>query len=134
MKPFSYHPANDVGSAVSELSSHPGAMAIAGGTNLVDLMKEHVMKPTGIVDLTRLPMNGIRETEDGGLSLGALMTNADTARHPAVLERYPLLASAILAGASPQLRNRATDGGNLLQRTRCVYFYDTTVPCNKRLP
>ncbi|RYD24320.1 MAG: xanthine dehydrogenase family protein subunit M [Verrucomicrobiaceae bacterium] len=134
MKPFNYFPATDLSSAVRELSSHASAMVIAGGTNLVDLMKEHVLTPMEVVDITRLAMGEIREMEDGGVSLGALATNADTARHPLVSERYPLLASAILAGASPQLRNRATDGGNLLQRTRCPYFYDSALPCNKRLP
>ncbi len=134
MKPFSYFAAEDVASAVAELETHPGAMVIAGGTNLVDLMKEHVMTPPEVVDITRAPLDEIRLRGDGSLSLGALATNAVTAAHPDVVEHFPLLSSAILSGASPQLRNRATNGGNLLQRTRCPYFYDAMLPCNKRLP
>jgi xanthine dehydrogenase YagS FAD-binding subunit len=110
----------------------PGAKAIAGGTNLVDLMKEGVEQPNLLVDLRRLPLHEIREGADGGLSLGALVPNADTAYDRRVEERFPLLARAILAGASAQLRNAATNGGNLNQRTRCVYFYDVATPCNKR--
>jgi xanthine dehydrogenase YagS FAD-binding subunit len=105
---------------------------IAGGTNLLDLMKEDVMRPTRLVSINSLPLDRIAPTPEGGLMLGALVHNADTAYHPAVLEAYPLLSAAILAGASPQLRNMATNGGNLLQRTRCYYFYDTATPCNKR--
>ncbi|MBK3018766.1 hypothetical protein FKK32_30040, partial [Klebsiella pneumoniae] len=107
---------------------------LAGGTNLVDLMKEDVMQPSRLVDVTGLPLTAIEGTRDGGLWLGALASNAATAQHPLVLERTPLLRTAILAGASPQIRNRATNGGNLLQRTRCHYFYDAAVPCNKRAP
>jgi xanthine dehydrogenase YagS FAD-binding subunit len=107
---------------------------LAGGTNLVDLMKEGVMAPVRLVDIGRIPLTEIRETGNGGVHLGAMATNADTAWHPLVGERLPLLRSAILAGASPQIRNRATNGGNLLQRTRCLYFYDAGVPCNKRVP
>jgi xanthine dehydrogenase YagS FAD-binding subunit len=107
---------------------------LAGGTNLVDLLKEDVERPRTVIDITRLPLADIIENADGGITLGALATNADTARHPLVRERYPLLASAILAGASPQLRNAATNGGNLNQRTRCYYFYDTAAACNKRAP
>ena len=109
-------------------------MFIAGGTNLIDLMKENVARPARLVDITRLPLNRIEELQDGGLRLGALVTNADTAYNALVERRYPILSRAILAGASPQLRNMATDGGNLLQRTRCYYFYDTATPCNKRDP
>ncbi len=107
---------------------------LAGGTNLVDLMKENVARPLQVVDINRLPLNRIEELDDGGLRLGALVTNNDTAYDGRVQERYPLLASAILAGASPQLRNAATNGGNLNQRTRCYYFYDVDTPCNKRNP
>ncbi|MCW1886035.1 xanthine dehydrogenase family protein subunit M [Luteolibacter flavescens] len=134
MKPFSYHCATDAGDALSHLSGSSAAAFLAGGTNLVDLMKEDVMSPAEVVDISRLPLGGITVTDEGGLRLGALETNAATARHPEVVSRYPLLAKAILAGASPQLRNRATNGGNLLQRTRCPYFYDVQLPCNKRLP
>jgi xanthine dehydrogenase YagS FAD-binding subunit len=107
---------------------------IAGGTNLIDLMKENVSRPAHLVDITRLPLNRIEALPDGGLRLGALVTNADTAYHAHVERRYPILSRAILAGASPQLRNMATNGGNLLQRTRCYYFYDTATACNKREP
>ncbi len=107
---------------------------LAGGTNLVDLMKENVAKPLQIVDINRLPLGAIEELDDGGLRLGALVTNNDTAYDQRIQRRYPLLASAILAGASPQLRNAATNGGNLNQRTRCYYFYDVDTPCNKRSP
>lgn len=110
------------------------AAYLAGGTNLVDLMKENVARPLQVIDINHLPLGKIEGREDGGLRLGALATNADTAYHPEVQARYPLLASAILAGASPQLRNAATNGGNLNQRTRCYYFYDVHTPCNKRNP
>src|SRR5436309_2714581 len=106
----------------------------AGGTNLIDLMKENVERPSRLVDINRLPLAEIKATPDGGLRLGALATNTDVAYHPEVERRYPLLSKAILAGASPQLRNMATVGGNLMQRTRCYYFYDTATPCNKREP
>jgi xanthine dehydrogenase YagS FAD-binding subunit len=106
----------------------------AAGNNLIDLMKENVARPLHLIDVNRLPLSGIENLPDGGLRLGALATNADTAYHPEVERRYPLLSKAILAGASAQLRNMATDGGNLLQRTRCYYFYDTGTPCNKREP
>ncbi len=111
-----------------------GGKFIAGGTNLIDLMKENVMRPARLVDINGLGLDGIGESADGGLLLGALARNADTAYHPLVRQRYPLLTAAILAGASAQIRNMASNGGNLLQRTRCVYFYDTGVPCNKREP
>ncbi len=134
MNNFSYTRANDVGNAVAEIAADNHAKFIAGGTNIIDLMKENVERPTRLVDISRLPLNEITESDGGGLRLGALCTNADTAYHAQVEKRYPLLSSAILAGASPQLRNMATDGGNLLQRTRCYYFYDTATPCNKREP
>ena len=107
---------------------------IAGGTNLIDLMKYDVEHPARLVDISRLPLKSIEETSGGGLLIGALVPNSDLAYHPLIEQRYPLLASAILAGASQQLRNMASTGGNLLQRTRCFYFYDTATPCNKRVP
>src|SRR2546423_344578 len=134
MNSFSYTRASAVADAVSEIATGNGTRFIAGGTNLIDLMKENVARPSRLIDVTRLPLNRIEETGDGGLRLGALVTNADTAYHEEVQRRYPLLSKAILAGASPQIRNMATDGGNLLQRTRCYYFYDTATPCNKREP
>jgi xanthine dehydrogenase YagS FAD-binding subunit len=134
MNRFSYVRAGGVIEAVSESAGKEGAQFIAGGTNLIDLMKENVTRPSRLIDVSRLPLNEIERTADGGLRLGALVTNADTAWHPEVERSYPLLAKAILAGASPQIRNMATNGGNLLQRTRCSYFYDLATPCNKREP
>jgi xanthine dehydrogenase YagS FAD-binding subunit len=131
---FSYTRATDVASAVHEVAADREAAFIAGGTNLIDLMKENVSRPDRLVDITRLPLNRIEELNDGGLRLGALVTNADTAYNEHVERRFPLLSRAILAGATAQLRNMATNGGNLLQRTRCYYFYDTATPCNKRDP
>jgi xanthine dehydrogenase YagS FAD-binding subunit len=131
---FSYTRASDVATAVGEVSGDNAAVFIAGGTNLIDLMKENVTRPGRLVDITRLPLARIEELPDGGLRLGALVTNADTAYDPQVERRYPLLSRAILAGASAQLRNMATNGGNLMQRTRCLYFYDRATPCNKREP
>jgi len=131
---FSYTRATNIATAVHELAEDREAALIAGGTNLIDLMKENVARPDRLVDITRLPLNRIEDLENGGLRLGALVTNADTAYNEAVEIRYPLLSRAILAGASAQLRNMATNGGNLMQRTRCVYFYDTATPCNKREP
>ncbi|GAN97717.1 molybdopterin dehydrogenase, FAD-binding protein [Komagataeibacter europaeus NBRC 3261] len=107
---------------------------LAGGTNLIDLMKSDVERPAHVIDIKSLPMRDMTDRPDGGLRLGALATNADTAAHPLVTGRYPLLASAILAGASPQIHNMATNGGNLNQRTRCHYFYDPAMACNKRSP
>ncbi|MCU1309059.1 MAG: Periplasmic aromatic aldehyde oxidoreductase, binding subunit YagS [Candidatus Angelobacter sp.] len=134
MNNFSYTRATDITSAVNEASREATAKFIAGGTNLIDLMKENVARPTRLIDINRVPLNRIEETKDGGLRLGALVTNADTAYNDQVEKRYPLLSRAILSGASAQLRNMATDGGNLLQRTRCYYFYDVATPCNKREP
>lgn len=135
MKPFAYAVADSPESAVAQHASMPRSAFVAGGTNLVDLMRENVARPDVLVDITRLHALGeIAELPDGSLRLGALARNADTAYHPLVEQRYPLLTQAILAGASPQLRNMATNGGNLLQRTRCYYFYDPTMPCNKRAP
>ncbi len=110
------------------------AAFLAGGTNLIDLMKENVARPLEVVDINRLPLREIVELKGGGLRLGALVTNSETAYDARVQARYPMLAGAILAGASPQLRNAATNGGNLNQRTRCYYFYDVDTPCNKRSP
>lgn len=132
MNSFSYTRVSDVRSAVHAVTAQPQAVFIAGGTNLIDLMKENVSRPSHLVDITRVPLNRIEELADGGLRLGALVTNADTAYNAEVERRYPMLSRAILAGASAQLRNMATNGGNLLQRTRCYYFYDTATPCNKR--
>src|SRR4051812_22915841 len=134
MNSFSYSLALDVTGAVNEITAEPNGKFLAGGTNLLDLMKIDVMTPDRIVDIKRLPLQTIQENEQGGLRLGALATNADTAYHAEVKKRYPLLSKAILAGASAQLRNMATDAGNILQRTRCYYFYDTATPCNKREP
>ena len=135
MTPVAYARANDAQAALAALSAaEEGTCFIAGGTNLVDLMKENVAQPTRLIDINGLPFDGIEATDDGGLRLGALARNADTAWHPLVREHYPLLSAAILAGASPQIRNMASNGGNLLQRTRCHYFYDVGVPCNKREP
>jgi xanthine dehydrogenase YagS FAD-binding subunit len=134
MNNFAYSQAGSIADAVGEKAADQAARFIAGGTNLLDLMKENVTQATHLIDITHLPLNTIEATLEGGLRLGALVTNADTAYDPQVETRYPLLSKAILAGASPQLRNMATDGGNLLQRTRCYYFYDTATPCNKREP
>jgi len=134
MNNFEFSRATDVADAVRQITTEPGAAFIAGGTNLIDLIKEGVTKPSRLVDITRQGLDRIEDTSDGGLRIGALVPNSDLAYHPEIAKRYPLLASAILAGASPQLRNMASTGGNLLQRTRCFYFYDTTTPCNKREP
>ena len=134
MNPFTYARPGDVAGALRELAAAPGGRFIAGGTNLLDLMKEHVERPSRLIDITHLPLAGIEPAADGGLCIGALARNTDVAYHAEVERRYPLLAKAILAGASPQLRNMATVGGNLMQRTRCYYFYDTATPCNKREP
>jgi xanthine dehydrogenase YagS FAD-binding subunit len=134
MNNFGYSRASNVADAVRQVAADPFAVFIAGGTNLVDLMKENVARPSRLIDITHLPLKQIEDTADGGLRIGALVPNSDLAYHPQIETRYPLLASAILAGASQQLRNMASTGGNLLQRTRCFYFYDTTTPCNKREP
>ena len=131
---FQYARANDVADAVRQIAADPRAKFIAGGTNLVDLIKVDVERPSRLIDITRLPLKAVEETADGGLRIGALVPNSDLAYHPLIAERYPMLGSAILAGASAQLRNMASTGGNLLQRTRCYYFYDTATPCNKREP
>jgi xanthine dehydrogenase YagS FAD-binding subunit len=134
MKPFRYERVTDPQAAVAAVSASPQACYLAGGTNLVDLMKLGVESPDVLVDISGLPFGGIEETARGGLRIGAFVTNSDLAAHPLVRERYPALSQAVLAGASGQLRNAATVGGNLLQRTRCLYFQDTSKPCNKRRP
>ncbi len=131
---FSYERAKDAAAAVRLIASDPTAKFIAGGTNLVDLLKNDVERPTTLIDITALPLATVQEIESGGLLIGALVPNSDLAYHPLVERRYPMLSSAILAGASQQLRNMASTGGNLLQRTRCYYFFDTSTPCNKREP
>jgi xanthine dehydrogenase YagS FAD-binding subunit len=131
---FQYARANDLADAVRQIAADPKARFIAGGTNLIDLMKEDIERPSRLIDISRLPLKTVEETAGGGLRIGALVPNSDLAWHPLIGQRYPLLGSAILAGASQQLRNMASTGGNLLQRTRCLYFYDTATPCNKREP
>jgi xanthine dehydrogenase YagS FAD-binding subunit len=133
MRPFKYVLATDPNAAAQALAANPQAKFLAGGTNILDLMKEDVERPNELVDLTRLKLTAIKPA-GGGVSIGALATNTDTANHPLIRRDYPLLTQAIVAGASGQLRNMATNGGNLLQRTRCPYFYDTAMPCNKREP
>jgi xanthine dehydrogenase YagS FAD-binding subunit len=131
---FQYAQATDVADAVRQIAADPTAKFIAGGTNLIDLMKEDVERPSRLIDISRLPLKSVEETVEGGLRIGALVPNSDLAYHPLIAQCYPILASAILAGASAQLRNMASTGGNLLQRTRCYYFYDIATPCNKREP
>ena len=128
---FEYIRVNTVEAAVAAWQKNPGSAYIAGGTNLVDLMKKAVTAPTRLIDITPLPLKDI-VADNKWLRVGALVPNSDLAANETVQEKYPLLAQALLAGASPQLRNMATVGGNLLQRTRCSYFYDNTMPCNKR--
>ncbi|MFJ4900998.1 MULTISPECIES: xanthine dehydrogenase family protein subunit M [unclassified Streptomyces] len=134
MKPFGYLRAGSVAEAVRESAAHPGARFLGGGTNLVDLMKLGVETPGLLIDVSRLPLDRVTESADGALRIGGTVRNSDLAAHPAVRTRYPALSQALLAGASGQLRNTATTGGNLLQRTRCPYFQDTSKPCNKREP
>lgn len=134
MKPFGYLRAGSVAEAVRESAAHPGARFLGGGTNLVDLMKLGVETPGLLIDVSRLPLDRVTESADGALRIGGTVRNSDLAAHPSVRTRYPALSQALLAGASGQLRNTATTGGNLLQRTRCPYFQDTSKPCNKREP
>ena len=134
MRPFELVRPDTLGQAIKYLQAHPAAKMIAGGTNLIDLMKEDVEQPQMLIDVTQLPMADIVVTHDGVLRIGALVRNTDLAYHPDVVARWPLVSAALLAGASPQLRNMATTAGNLLQRTRCYYFYDTAAACNKRTP
>ncbi|MDB5268069.1 MAG: xanthine dehydrogenase family protein subunit [Hymenobacter sp.] len=133
MNQFQYIRPTKQQAAIDAVAKDPNARFIAGGTNLVDLMKRGVMTPQKLVDINRLPLNKI-EHQNNGLSIGALALNSAVAEDRQVREKQPLLALALNAGASPQLRNMATVGGNMLQRTRCAYFYDTTMPCNKRQP
>ena len=134
MNRFSYERCTSVGDAVQAAAARAGAKYIGGGTNLLDLMKENVERPAHLIDIGRLPLKTIDTLPGGGLRIGALVSNTALAYDAQVQQRYPMLAQAILAGASPQLRNMATTGGNLLQRTRCYYFYDPATPCNKRTP
>lgn len=133
MRPFEYVRAADAAAGTAAVAAVADAHFLAGGTNLVDLMKEDIERPTRLVDIRDLPLREIQRTR-AGLSIGALASNTETANHALIRENYPLLTQAIVAGASGQLRNMATNGGNLLQRTRCNYFYDTAAPCNKRAP
>ncbi|QUW83717.1 xanthine dehydrogenase family protein subunit M [Streptomyces sp. RLB1-33] len=134
MREFDYERAFDVTGAVALLGADPDARYLGGGTNLVDLMKSGVERPARLVDVRELPLGRIQFTKSGGLRIGATVTNSDLAAHPDVRRHYPALTQAVLAGASGQLRNMATVGGNLLQRTRCGYFTDLAKPCNKRVP
>lgn len=134
MQPFQFIRATDTKQAIAA-AAQADSHFLAGGTNLVDLMKAGVERPRRLVDISALPLSGIEALPSGGLRLGALARNSDAANHPLVRSRYPLLSQALLAGASPQLRNMATTGGNLMQRTRCYYFVDSSFPaCNKRIP
>jgi xanthine dehydrogenase YagS FAD-binding subunit len=135
MVPFTYFRPSDLAEASKALGATQGSKIIAGGTNLVDLMKYNVERPTQVIDITQVRGIGdVVDNDDGGLRIGALVRNSDLAYHKRVARRYPLLSSALLHGASAQLRNAATTGGNLMQRTRCYYFYDTATACNKRTP
>ncbi len=134
MKPFTYERAADAVGAARAAAETPGARFLAGGTNLLDLMKLDIETPTHLIDVGRLPLARIEDDADGRLRIGAMATNSAIAADARVRRAYPVLVEALLSGASPQLRNRATAGGNLLQRTRCAYFYDTAKPCNKREP
>lgn len=133
MHPFTLVHPSDAGSAIQAASSQD-ARYIAGGTNILDLMKMHVEQPRKLVNITSLNLEEITELPDGGIRIGALVRNSDLAYHPLIKRRYTVLSEALLSGASAQLRNMATVGGNLMQRTRCPYFYDTASPCNKREP
>lgn len=134
MKPFSYTRTSSSGAAVEALNNDTNAKFIGGGTNLLDLMKSGVEQPERLVDINQVPLSSIEELPDGGVRIGAMARNSHTANHPLIRQRYPMLSQALLSGATQQLRNMATVGGNLMQRTRCYYFYDTATPCNKREP
>lgn len=135
MNNFFYQKATDINDAISSINENTDNKIIAGGTNIIDLMKYFVTQADTLIDINKIQnIDELNELPNGGIRLGALMTNAETAYHPVIEERYPLLSKAILAGASAQIRNMATNGGNLLQRTRCYYFYDIHTPCNKREP
>ena len=133
MDSFEFVQPRDVAEAL-RLSQTPNARLLAGGTTLIDLMKLHVERPSTVIDIQGLPFAAITELAGGVVRVGAMVRNADMAQHPLIRDRYPVLSEALMAGASPQLRNMATTGGNLLQRTRCYYFRDTSMPCNKREP
>ncbi|MGY0498149.1 FAD binding domain-containing protein [Nocardia sp. FBN12] len=132
MREFAYERATDAGAAVAAVLAEPGAVFLGAGTNLVDHLKLGIIAPGKLVDVSDLPLDQVTQLPGGGVRIGAAVRNADLAAHPAIRARYPMLSAALLAGASAQLRNLATTGGNLLQRTRCPYFQDSTVPCNKR--
>ena len=134
MKPFTYERAKTVRDAAAAVAAKQGAKFISGGTNLLDLMKLEIEAPTHLVDISRLPLDRIEDLPDGGVRIGAQVPNSVLAADPRIRSKYPLLSEALVAGASAQLRNKASTGGNLLQRTRCYYFYDRTMPCNKREP
>jgi xanthine dehydrogenase YagS FAD-binding subunit len=134
MKPFAYQRATSVDDAISAVAHHPEAIYLAGGTNIVDLLKLGVSRPQALVDITDLPLDHLMHTDDGESVIGALATNAAVAGDPIIRSKYPVLSESILAGASGQLRNSATTAGNLLQKTRCAYFQDISKPCNKRVP
>src|SRR2546430_10637908 len=134
MNPFRYERASDAASAVALLAENPNGAFLGGGTNLVDHMKLGVAQPDLLVDVARLPYDRIEPLPDGGVRIGATVRNSELAADRTIRTRYPMLTQALLAGASGQLRNLATTGGSLLQRTRCVYFPDITRPCNKRIP
>jgi xanthine dehydrogenase YagS FAD-binding subunit len=134
MKAFTYERVDSPQAAAQAVAATPGARFVAGGTNLLDLMKLQIETPQHLIDVNRVGLDRIEDTDDGGLRIGALVRNSDLAADPRVRRNYPVLSRALLAGASGQLRNRATTGGNLLQRTRCYYFYDPALPCNKRQP
>jgi xanthine dehydrogenase YagS FAD-binding subunit len=134
MQPFTYVRASTVKEAAATVAAEPEAKFISGGTNLLDLMKLEIERPTHLVDVSRLALDSIEETPEGGLRVGAEVRNSDLAADPRVRSRYPVLSQALLAGASGQIRNKASTAGNLLQRTRCFYFYNRDMPCNKREP
>ena len=138
MRPFKYTTTSTVSAATQKIIANPGAKYLAGGTNLLDLMKEDVEQPNELIDISRLKLTGVKTivdgTNQGGVLLGALDKNTDTANHPLIRQNFPLLSQAILAGASDQIRNMASNGGNINQRTRCPYFYEVSMPCNKREP
>ncbi|MHC1551539.1 FAD binding domain-containing protein [Phyllobacterium sp. K27] len=134
MVPFTYQRATEPQDALAGVAAAPTAKFISGGTNLLDLMKLQIERPAHLVDISRLPFNGIGATADGGLRIGAQVRNSSLAADPRIRSDYPVLAQALLSGASAQIRNKASTGGNLLQRTRCYYFYDRNMPCNKRQP
>ncbi|HEV7802454.1 MAG TPA: FAD binding domain-containing protein, partial [Burkholderiales bacterium] len=134
MRPIEYERARSVADAIRAHARDPESKFLGGGTNLIDLMKYEVEHPARLIDITHLPLAKIDALPNGGLRIGALVRNSDLAADPRIARDYRVLSEALLAGASPQLRNMATTGGNLLQRTRCYYFYDVALPCNKRDP